>query len=333
MDLRIKNESNQMDQCQSPEKLQENMVGNFFTSDTMFQSQQQQIQDNIFAQTTNNMSQISSNTFSQLMKNHNMVMNESMVESTAAVALLSQDIILNSQSAAVLQNTSSNLQEMRDHGNVSSNMILNTSISPTSMMCQNDHMMVQVAQMDTTMMTNMIQPINDVTNVVQPPQPMSNEALEQSLTSTPPNAPAAVKNMILNAAAEILSHEQTISETQSTISALISAHTTISALNASLNPSGMISGPVIENPIILPVVTVEQQQIQNKQCMEIAQMSQMNQISQVPQPNMIMQVNQQQLYANEMPPPSTVNISLRGSKLARKAAENLRFVHFIIELK
>ena len=319
MDLRIKNE-NQMDQCQPPEKLQENMVGNFFSSDTMFQNQQQQIQDNIFAQTTNNMSQISSNTFSQLMKNHNMVMNESMAESTAAVALLSQDIILNSQSAAVLQNTSSNLQEMRDHGNVSSNMILNSSISPTSMMCQNEHnLMAQVAQMDTTMMSNMIQPINDVNNAVQPPQPMSNEALEQSLTSTPPNAPAAVKNMILNAAAEILSHEQTISETQSTISALISAHTTISALNASLNPTMNAS---VENPIILPVVTVEQQQIQNKQCLEIAQMSQMNQISQVSQPNMIM--NPQQMYANEMPPPSSVNISLRGSKLARKAAENSR---------
>lgn len=106
---------------------------------------------------------------------------------------LSQDIILNSQSVVVsLQNEVLASQQQQQQGiNMSSEIILNSAVSP-SMMCQTSP----------DPMLNTMTPMNQ-----QSQETILNTMLPSVVLHKQPSV--AVKNMILNAAAEILTSQQT----------------------------------------------------------------------------------------------------------------------------
>jgi hypothetical protein len=135
---------------------------------------------------------------------------------------LSTDIILNSQSAVVLANQAG-MQKQQDQPMPeapATNMIMNTAIQP-SMMCQNDQSLIP---MDTNQMMNMNGMIAMDSGVSVPAVAPQNpaESMDQTVAQHhPPTPPVAVKNMILNAAAEILTSQEPSPEAQSTINALM----------------------------------------------------------------------------------------------------------------
>lgn len=184
------------------EQQQVNFLNNFgqvSSADGLFQSSQQQLNDTLMynAQQQQNLSQ-------NLVQQTNMNQMQMQMDNYSS-GLTSQDIILNSRSAVVLNN-SANIQKQQTDQPMpdsisSSNIILNTQISP-SMMCQNEQNLLAQVPMETNaiIMNNIIQSIDNggVSSVVNNSNSIAND---QSL---PPPAPVAVKNMILNAAAEIL---------------------------------------------------------------------------------------------------------------------------------
>lgn len=138
---------------------------------------------------------------------------------------LSQDIILNSQPSVTL----SPLTIMTGNAggpsaNVSSDIILNPSVSPT-MMCQNstDTTNIMPTQVTSVLSCHSLQ-------TQQQQQQTTQDTLMNALISPEqqqtihhlPRSPVAVKNMILNAAADILSSQPSTISPETTISALIS---------------------------------------------------------------------------------------------------------------
>lgn len=150
---------------------------------------------------------------------------------------LSQDVILNSQPTIVL-NASPGLHSVSSGSNSShspnisnqsdTDIIMNPAISP-SMMCQqattNDGSLIvgQVPLVDNTLL-----PVNVSSSPQQSP-PMLNNMMQNQVQDTNQmhhiqlkQTPVAVKNMILNAAADILSSEPNSISTETTINALMS---------------------------------------------------------------------------------------------------------------
>lgn len=132
-----------------------------------------------------------------------------------SAATLSQDNILNAQPSNVSLSSPLSIITGAQSANVSSDIILNPTVSP-SMMCQST---------------------SDNSNNIMAPQVtsvlacMSSQSSQDSLMNTLiptdamqhlPRSPVAVKNMILNAAADILSSQPSNISPETTISALIS---------------------------------------------------------------------------------------------------------------
>lgn len=132
-----------------------------------------------------------------------------------SAATLSQDNILSAQPSNVSLSSPLSIITGAQSANVSSDIILNPTVSP-SMMCQST---------------------SDNSNNIMTPQVtsvlacMSSQSSQDSLMNTLiptdamqhlPRSPVAVKNMILNAAADILSSQPSTISPETTISALIS---------------------------------------------------------------------------------------------------------------
>lgn len=141
---------------------------------------------------------------------------------------LSADVMLNSQpinplnnSPTLLVKSASNNPSIVSNIQTESDIIMNPTISPT-MMCNNASnesaplISNNVAITDTPMLTSTPQPASEtlLNNLMQP---MSMQQMQQS--------DAAVKNMILNAAAEILSSEPNSITAETTTNALMSLNT------------------------------------------------------------------------------------------------------------
>lgn len=155
---------------------------------------QPQHQQNIHNGSTKSNQMIGQNTINQMLD-------------SLSSSLSSQDIVLNSSSAVVLNNNTSIQKDQTGQSiidsqssSLSSNVILNTTISP-SMMCQTDQALLAQVPMETA-------PI--LINNIIPSIPMNNVSSIQSVNNPNgignnlPTTPVAVKSMILDAAAEIL---------------------------------------------------------------------------------------------------------------------------------
>lgn len=196
IDLRIKNEEELSPHHQHPQNFFVQTGNMFQNTQQMFQPQQQIIENS----------------------GQNQMMGQLM--ETNAVS----DIILNSQSAVVLANQAG-IQKQQDQPMPEApgtNMIMNPTIQP-SMMCQNDQNLMGSVPMDTNPMMNMngMIPLDSVNVPAVAPQDSAVLTTESIATHHPATPPVAVKNMILNAAAEILTSQEPSAEAQSTINALM----------------------------------------------------------------------------------------------------------------
>lgn len=179
----------------------------------------------------------------------------SMLEAAQAnAAPISQDVILNSQPALALNSspgmlavTSGNATSLSTNitNHTEADIILNPAISP-SMMCQNGSSDANLITNQVPLGESALLPVNVVTNNSQssPNQMMGNlmQPILPSVTSIAQNnaepntlhhipikqTPVAVKNMILNAAADILSSEPNSISTETTINALMSLNPALS---------------------------------------------------------------------------------------------------------
>lgn len=162
-------------------------------------------------------------------------------------AQLATDVILNSQPAVVL-NTSGDMLSVNS-GNAASlsaninnptepDIIMNPAISP-SMMCQSttgdsglmngqvtlgDNALLSVSVGSTAQQTGPNSMLNNLLQPIMPSVTMPQQNTESNSMHHIPikQTPAAVKNMILNAAADILSSEPNSITTETTINALMS---------------------------------------------------------------------------------------------------------------
>lgn len=163
-------------------------------------------------------------------------------------APISQDVMLNSQPAVVLNSspgmltvTTGNATSLSTNisNHTETDIILNPAISP-SMMCQNGSTDANLVTNQVPLGDSALLPVNIVTNNSQSSpnqmmgnlmQPMLPSAATIAQNNPEPNTlhhipikqtPVAVKNMILNAAADILSSEPNSISTETTINALMS---------------------------------------------------------------------------------------------------------------
>lgn len=128
----------------------------------------------------------------------------------------SHDVILNSQPAASINSPNSltmlTSPNVNAEHNMSSDVILNPSVSP-SMMCQSgDSMPPQVTSVLAC------HPMQQQS----PQDTLLNNLMQTDSIHIPRTSPVAVKNMILNAAADILSSQPSQISAENTINALIS---------------------------------------------------------------------------------------------------------------
>lgn len=147
-----------------------------------------------------------------------------MSESPSNRSPLTQDIILNSQSAVLnntnnLTNVLSNSNSPQSQHNMSPDVILNPAVSP-SMMCQTSTDPNNILGQQVTLTNAML---NDITLPQTNPNSILNNLIPPVMNQQPDSlhlshkSPIAVKNMYLNAANEILNTQPT----ESTINALI----------------------------------------------------------------------------------------------------------------
>lgn len=139
-----------------------------------------------------------------------------MMNSNSASPLSSQDIILNSTPSL---NSPLSILTGNPMGTVSSDIILNPTVSP-SMMCTNssDNGNVIMPSVQVSSVRSCHQPMNQQQS---PQEPLLNGLIVPDPIHIP-RSPVAVKNMILNAAADILSSTPSTISPETTISALIS---------------------------------------------------------------------------------------------------------------
>lgn len=132
---------------------------------------------------------------------------------------LSQDVMLNSQPAEALNSVSSMsiMPTSQTTLNMSTECILNPTVSPT-MMCQTTDPGQLLVPQTTALSCHQMQPTNPHDNLI------TNHLILTPASDpihVPRTSPVAVKNMILNAAAEILSSKPTSICAETTINALI----------------------------------------------------------------------------------------------------------------
>lgn len=207
---------------------------------------------------------------------------------------LSQDVILNSPVSHLGGNNSSANMSMlaspttnvpQNAMNMSSDIILNPTVSPTMMCHTNDqsnliqtqvtsvltcHPMAaagQNVQTSPTIMGGMMQPI------ISPPQQQQQQ--DQPI-HIPRTSPVAVKNMILNAAADILSSQPSAISAESTINALISLNSeTMMVDQPSAVPPMMITqasvGGMASNRLVVNQICGQQTGQQQQQQASIEQ--------------------------------------------------------------
>lgn len=131
--------------------------------------------------------------------------------------LAAADVMLNSQTIPTMTtspNALLNVESSVTNPTIESDIIMNTTISPT-MMCTNS----------STDATNLIAnpvAIGDTPMIAAPPQPTSEALLNNLIQPMGRQSDAVVKNMILNAAAEILSSEPNSITAETTSNALMS---------------------------------------------------------------------------------------------------------------
>lgn len=158
--------------------------------------------------------------------------NETMMDTTNSNH--SHDVILNSQPAASINSPNSiamlSSQNVNPEHNMSTDVILNPAVSP-SMMCQS---------------TDSIAP--QVTSVLachsmqqqSPQDTLLTNLMQAESIHIPRSSPVAVKNMILNAAADILSSQPSQISAENTINALISLNSSPMITQASSPPATMV---------------------------------------------------------------------------------------------
>lgn len=178
--------------------------------------------------------------------------NESMMDTSNSNH--SHDVILNSQPAASI-NSPNNIgmltsPNVNAEHNMSTDVILNPSVSP-SMMCQSaDSIPPQVSSVLSC-------------HSLQQPSPQDNllnNLMQTDSIHIPRTSPVAVKNMILNAAADILSSQPSQISAENTISALISLNS--SPMITQAGPSGTMllhaNNPAALNDAMCTQTTLEQ---------------------------------------------------------------------------
>uniref|UniRef100_U5EFX6 Nuclear factor of activated T-cells 5 n=1 Tax=Corethrella appendiculata TaxID=1370023 RepID=U5EFX6_9DIPT len=186
---------------------------------------------------------------------------------------VTQDIILNSQSAITI--TTNNLPLLattqQNQTNVNSatqalspEIILNPTVAPSSIMCQNTN---DPNLLTSQVLNNMAVMAASQQAQAPPPStiipPMIEPTPEQKATSA-----NVVKNMILNAAAEILTTNEPSVTTQTTINALMSLNTS-NILTNSVQQTQMMSNVMMDHSLVsqtapqqMPVQESQQQQQQ-----------------------------------------------------------------------
>ncbi|XP_037029005.1 nuclear factor of activated T-cells 5 isoform X2 [Bradysia coprophila] len=158
--------------------------------------------------------------------------NESMMDTSNSNH--SHDVILNSQPAASINSPNSITMlaspNVNTEHNMSSDVILNPAVSP-SMMCQSaDSIPPQVTSVLAC------HPMQQQS----PQDTLLNNLMQTDSIHIPRTSPVAVKNMILNAAADILSSQPSQISAENTINALISLNSSPMITQASAPPSTMM---------------------------------------------------------------------------------------------
>lgn len=149
----------------------------------------------------------------------------------------SHDVILNSQPAASINSPNSitmlTSPNVNTEHNMSSDVILNPSVSP-SMMCQSaDSMPPQVTSVLAC------HPMQQQS----PQDTLLNNLMQNDSIHIPRTSPVAVKNMILNAAADILSSQPSQISAENTINALISLNSSPMITQANGSTGSMMMHP------------------------------------------------------------------------------------------
>lgn len=206
-----------------------NLFGNTTTNSTNI----------LFPQNVNNLNQMhisvqnTEETFQQMLEqqhsNHSPI--DSLMNSPNSTirSPLSQDIILNNPALTLMSGTTH--QHQPEHTVLSPEIILNPTVTP-SLMCHqsptvndsNNLLSPHTSMMNTQIISNSLieqqQNQSTIHTLISQQQHHHSTNTIPHITRKTPSV--AVKNMILNAAAEILTSQQTCVETQSTIDALIS---------------------------------------------------------------------------------------------------------------
>lgn len=167
----------------------------------------------------------------------------------------SHDVILNSQPAASI-NSPNNLTmlaspNVNTEHNMSTDVILNPAVSP-SMMCQSaDSIPPQVTSVLSC------HPMQQQS----PQDTLLNNLMQSDTIHIPRTSPVAVKNMILNAAADILSSQPSQISAENTINALISLNSSPMITQASAQPATMMmhaNNQSVLNDALCTQTTLEQ---------------------------------------------------------------------------
>lgn len=180
--------------------------------------------------------------------------NQTMMD-TSSGSPIAQDVILNSTSVTMNSSPSVSIipppipAPTTGLGGMSSDIILNPTVSPTMMCHSSTDQTNLIAPQASSVLTCHSMPTQNVLNNLMQPIPPANEPIHISRSS-----PVAVKNMILNAAADILSSRPSNMSAESTIDALISLNsngmlneqqTTVPSMmmtqaNATVSPNGVL---------------------------------------------------------------------------------------------
>lgn len=191
--------------------------------DTIMKQSSPNVQSNILSQTSHS-SPINQDIMSNM--HHNLNLSQQ----------VSQDIIMGSQPSSnemMLQsNSNQNASPANQNNSPSHDMLLNSQVSP-NMMCQSnmntDNVMLEIHQVTQAMNNNILNAALNATS--QDVTDMMN--MQRSSQDVHKSPPVAVKNMILNAAAEILTSQQT-PITESAMNVLMTSAT---LLNETAPPS------------------------------------------------------------------------------------------------